>query len=141
MILCWPRYLLSLCYALKYPFLSYGIIIWGNTYKTIPQPIFILQKKAMRIITFSRFDKHSSPLLKSLEIIKFLFSHLYVQINLLNKISLYPWRILPCHPLSWLLSCIMNLILSWVSSGVIGSLTPTLSPWKRIYREAHSLTM
>ena len=53
-------------------FLTYGIIIWGNTYKTTLQPIFILQKRAMRLITFSRFDEHSSPLFKSLEIIKFL---------------------------------------------------------------------
>ena len=36
------------------------------------QPIFILQKRAMRLITFSRFDEHSSPLFKSLEIMKFL---------------------------------------------------------------------
>lgn len=64
--------LLSLYYALIYPFLTYGIIIWGNTYKTTLQPIFILQKRAMRLITFSRFDEHSSPLFKSLEIIKFL---------------------------------------------------------------------
>ena len=64
--------LLSLYYALIYPFLTYGIIIWGNTYKTTLQPIFILRKKAIRIITFSRFDEHSSPLFKSLEIMKFL---------------------------------------------------------------------
>ena len=64
--------LLSLYYALIYPFLTYGIIIWGNTYNTTLQPIFILQKRAMRLITFSRFDEHSSPLFKSLEIIKFL---------------------------------------------------------------------
>ena len=37
--------LLSLYYALIYPFLTYGIIIWGNTFKTTLQPIFILQKK------------------------------------------------------------------------------------------------
>ena len=47
------------------------------------------------------------------------------------KISLYPSWILPCHLLSWLRSCIINLILSWVSSGVIGS--PTLSPWKKSF--------
>ena len=48
-------------------------LIWENTYKTTLQPIFILQKKAMRIITFSRFEEHSSPLsVKSLEIINFL---------------------------------------------------------------------
>ena len=48
------------------------MIIWGNTYKTTLQPIFILQKRAMRLITFSRLDEHSSPLFKSLEIRKFL---------------------------------------------------------------------
>ena len=64
--------LLSLYYALIYPFLTYGIIIWGNTYKTTLQPIFILQKREMRLITFSRFDEYCSPLKKSLEIIKFL---------------------------------------------------------------------
>ena len=54
-----------------------------------------------------------------------------------NNISLYPLWILPCHRLSWKGSCIINLILIWVSSGVIGSLT--LSPWKKITREAHAL--
>ena len=33
--------------------------------------IFILQKKAVRVMTFSSFDHHSSQLFKSLEIIKF----------------------------------------------------------------------
>ena len=68
------RYYVGLNFAIKlvlctyiYPFLTYGIIIWGNTL----QPIFILQR-AMRLITFSRFDEHCSPLSKSLEIIKFL---------------------------------------------------------------------
>ena len=64
--------LLSLYYELIFPFLTNGIIIWGNTYKTTLQPIFILQKRAMRLITFSRSDEYCSPLFKSLEIIKFL---------------------------------------------------------------------
>ena len=45
--------LVKLYYALIYPFLTYGILIWGNTYDTTLKPIFILQKKAVRIITFS----------------------------------------------------------------------------------------
>ena len=35
------------------------------------KPIFILQKKAVRIITFSKLDSYSSPLFKSLGLIKF----------------------------------------------------------------------
>ena len=34
-------------------------------------PIFILQKKAVRIITSSKLDSHCSPLFKSLGLIKF----------------------------------------------------------------------
>ena len=35
------------------------------------QPLFILQKKAVRIMTFSNFDEHSSPLaFKQLKIVK-----------------------------------------------------------------------
>ena len=60
----------SLYYALVYPFLIYGIIAWGNTYSTTLRPIFILQKKAIRLMTFSIFDEHTSPLFKKLNIIK-----------------------------------------------------------------------
>ena len=34
-----------LYYALIYPFLTYGILVWGNTYQTTLQPLVILQKK------------------------------------------------------------------------------------------------
>ena len=49
----------------------YGIIIWGNTYESTIKPVFILQKKAIRTITFSQFDSPSNPLFKSLQIVKF----------------------------------------------------------------------
>ena len=62
--------LINLYYALIYPFLIYGIIAWGNTYPTTLQPLYVSQKKVMRIITFSKFDEHSSPIFKSLNIIK-----------------------------------------------------------------------
>ena len=61
----------NLYYALIYPFLTYGLIVWGNTYLTTLQPLFISdKKKAMRIMTFSKYDGHSSPLFKKLKIIK-----------------------------------------------------------------------
>ena len=62
--------LVNLYYALIYPYLIYGILTWGNTYPTTLLPIFILQKKVVRLITFSAFDAHSSPLFKSLNIMK-----------------------------------------------------------------------
>ena len=42
----------------------------GNTYQTTLQPLFILQKKALRIITFSSYNEHSSPLFKDLNVVK-----------------------------------------------------------------------
>lgn len=62
--------LVKLYYALVYPFLIYGIISWGNTYPSTIQPLYMLQKKAMRIMTFSKFDEHSSALFKELDIVK-----------------------------------------------------------------------
>ena len=62
--------LLDLYYALVYPVLTYCIIAWGNTNQTSLQPLFVLQKKAIRIITFSGFFEHASPLFKDLNVIK-----------------------------------------------------------------------
>ena len=64
------KILVNLYYALIYPFLTYGLIVWVNTYSTTLQPLSIMQKKAMRIMTFSKYDDHSSPLFKKLKIIK-----------------------------------------------------------------------
>ena len=51
-------------------FLSYGVLIWGNTYISNIQPLVILQKKAIRIITFSEYRSHTSPLFKRLNLLK-----------------------------------------------------------------------
>ena len=48
----------------------YGIIAWGNTYSTTLQPLFILQKRAIRLMTFTSFHEHSSPIFRKLNIIK-----------------------------------------------------------------------
>ena len=55
---------------LIYPFLTYGLISWGNTYFSTTQPLFILQKTAMRVMTFFKFHEHSSPIFKHLNIVK-----------------------------------------------------------------------
>ena len=63
-------FLVNLYYALVYPFLTYGLISWGNTYSSTIQPLFVLQKRAIRIMTFSKFNEHSSPIFKRLNIDK-----------------------------------------------------------------------
>ena len=47
---------------------AFCIIAWSNTYQTTLQPLFILQKKALRIITFPSCNEHSSPLFKDINI-------------------------------------------------------------------------
>ena len=63
--------LVSLYCALIYPFFIYSLTAWGNTYESNVRPLFILQKRAIRIITFSSFTEHTSPIFKSLKIVKF----------------------------------------------------------------------
>ena len=62
--------LVSLYYALIYPLFIYSLIAWGNTYESNVRPLFLLQKRAIRIITFSSFTEHTSPIFKSLNIVK-----------------------------------------------------------------------
>lgn len=62
--------LVRLYYALIYPFLIYALTTWENTYSTTLGPLVVPQKKAVRIITFSPLDEHSSPLFRHLQIIK-----------------------------------------------------------------------
>ena len=62
--------MLSLHYTLVGPFLSYCIIAWGNAYQSTLQPLFTFQKESIKIITFSSFSEHSSPLFEDLNATK-----------------------------------------------------------------------
>ena len=62
--------LISIYYALFYPFLTYGIVVWGATYENLLKPVLISQKKVIRAITFSEPTSHSSPLFADLKILK-----------------------------------------------------------------------
>ena len=62
--------LVQLYYSLIYPFLTYSVITWGTTYQTTLLPLITLQKRAVRIITFSEYNCHSSPLFQKLKVLK-----------------------------------------------------------------------
>ena len=50
-------------YALIYPFLLYGIIIWGSASNILLTPIHILQKKFIRMATFNdKYPQTPAPL-------------------------------------------------------------------------------
>ena len=56
--------LIMLYYSLIYPFLSYGIQVWGLTYPTYLKPVATLklQKRVVRIMTFTDPRSLSEPL-------------------------------------------------------------------------------
>ena len=54
--------------SLLYPYLHYGNIVWGNNYPTRLDKLFKLQKKVLRIITFSQYTL-SLPLFTKLSLL------------------------------------------------------------------------
>ena len=52
--------------SLIHPHLIYGLYFWGFS----PKRLIILQKKAVRTISLSRYLSHSTPLFKNLKILK-----------------------------------------------------------------------
>ena len=64
------KILIQLYYSIIYPFLIFGCTVWGMIYNTNIQPIFLQQKKVIRIMTFSKFDKHTNPIFHKLKLLK-----------------------------------------------------------------------
>jgi hypothetical protein len=62
--------LINLYYSLVYPYLIYGILIWGNASENNLSPLIILQKKIVRTITNSDFLAHTSPLFYQTKILR-----------------------------------------------------------------------
>ena len=62
--------LLCLYNALFLSFLQYGLIVWGQTYASYIEPIFRLQKKAVRAISFQPRLSPSLPIFKDLKLLK-----------------------------------------------------------------------
>ena len=61
----------SLISTTLYSILSlYGLRAWGNTYSTTINLIFVLQKKAIRIIPFSDYCDHTNLIFSKLNIPK-----------------------------------------------------------------------
>ena len=62
-----PSYILKMLYnSLILPHLSYGILAWG----TSSEHLFKLQKKSVRIIANEKYNAHTEPLFKSLDLLK-----------------------------------------------------------------------
>ena len=64
------RVLDSLYYALFHSHLNYGICVWGNASEKLLQPIFMLQKKVIRMISNADYQDNTGPLFVKLSILK-----------------------------------------------------------------------
>uniref|UniRef100_A0A8C6NRY6 Reverse transcriptase domain-containing protein n=1 Tax=Nothobranchius furzeri TaxID=105023 RepID=A0A8C6NRY6_NOTFU len=63
--------LLTLYDSLIVPYLTYCVEIWGSTCKTHTQPLFILHKRALRIINNNHYRDPSNPLFIKYKLLKF----------------------------------------------------------------------
>ncbi|MGL1889690.1 MAG: reverse transcriptase domain-containing protein [Reichenbachiella sp.] len=63
--------LISLYYSFIYPYMIYCVEIWGHAAACHIDPLFFLQKKIIRIMTFSPYLAHTSPLFDRLSIFPF----------------------------------------------------------------------
>lgn len=59
----------TLYYSFFYPYLNYCNQIWGKTYITNLKPLYLLQKKIVRIISGSSYLAHTEPLMKEHKIL------------------------------------------------------------------------
>ena len=62
--------LICLYNSLFSSFLQYGILVWGLTHETHINPVFLLQKRVVRAISFEHFTSSSTPIFFNLKILK-----------------------------------------------------------------------
>ena len=56
-------------YSYIYPYLIYCIEVWGISPHTHLKPLLLLQKKIVKIMTFSSYYAHTAPIFKDLKIL------------------------------------------------------------------------
>ena len=64
------KHLTTLYYSLVYPYLAYGVTLWGSTYPTHLSKIIIRQKKVVRIIAGAHYNAHTGPIFRNMRLLK-----------------------------------------------------------------------
>lgn len=70
--------LLQLYYTFIYPYLSYCNEIWGNAGTTLLQPLYLLQKRAIRIVDKTNYLAHTQPIFVKYKIVPLFQLHYYL---------------------------------------------------------------
>ena len=65
------KILLNLYHAFIFPYLIYCVEMWGNAANIYLDPLIKLQKKIIRVITFSQYLAHTNDLFVQLQILPF----------------------------------------------------------------------
>ena len=92
-ILCKARHfvtrslLKSIYYALIYPNIFYGNVVWANAYQSHLEKIYKLQKKLVWIITFKEYNHSSKPLFDNLKILDVYQVNYYTIAILMKRFS------------------------------------------------------
>ena len=83
--------LIRLYISLFASFLNYGILVWGLTYDTYSDQLFIVQEKVLRCIACQPFTAPTTPLFHSLKLVKLQhilqFSTLTFVYKAINRLS------------------------------------------------------
>ena len=62
--------LTSIYYSLFQSYVLYGSTVWSFMSQKNTKENFVLQKKCMKLLTFSDYSEHGSPIFKSLKVLK-----------------------------------------------------------------------
>ena len=84
-------YMRTLYFTLIYPYLTYGLPLWGSTFNVHKKKIITVQKKIIRIISNAKYNDHTEPLFKkacilklddlyNVEILKIIYKHAHNQL-------------------------------------------------------------
>lgn len=60
-----------LYFSLIFPYLSYCAEVWGNTYATYIHPLYLLQKKVVRMVHNVKYREHTNNLFIKSKLLKF----------------------------------------------------------------------
>ena len=72
------EHLKNIYYATFSSNLSYAVQVWAQSLQSVQEKIFLLQKKAVRLLTFSAHLEHTEPLFKAEKILK-IRDNIYLQ--------------------------------------------------------------
>ena len=77
--------LFTMYYAFIYPYYTYYITVWGNTFSSDLEPLIKLQKRAVRQITGAGTYDHTMPIFQSLNVLNIPKLYIYSVLIFLYK--------------------------------------------------------